>query len=58
MATTERREPARPEDEGLTHRLDRPMGVLGLVFVLVVLGQSLAREPWLVTKLTVVGWGF
>jgi voltage-gated potassium channel len=58
MATTERREPARPEDEGLAHRLDRPMGVLGLVFVLVVLGQSLAREPWLVTKLTVVGWGF
>lgn len=32
------------------------MGVLGLVFVLVVLGQSLAREPWLVTALTVVGW--
>ena len=32
------------------------MSVLGLVFVLVVLGQSLAREPWLVTTLTVVGW--
>jgi voltage-gated potassium channel len=32
------------------------MGVLGLVFVLVVLGQSLAREAWLVTTLTVVGW--
>jgi voltage-gated potassium channel len=45
-----------PEQEGLARRLDKPMGVLGLVFVLVVLGQSLAREPWLVTALTVVGW--
>ncbi len=45
-----------PEREGLAHRLDRPMGVLGLVFVLVVLGQSLARESWLVTTLSVVGW--
>lgn len=32
------------------------MGVLGLVFVLVVLGQSLAREAWLVATLSVVGW--
>ncbi|NEM06147.1 hypothetical protein [Geodermatophilus normandii] len=45
-----------PEREGLARRLDKPMGVLGLVFVLVVLGQSLAREPWLVTVLTVAGW--
>lgn len=45
-----------PETEGLARRLDKPMGVLGLVFVLVVLGQSLAREPWLVTTLTVLGW--
>ena len=45
-----------PETEGLARRLDKPMGVLGLVFVLVVLGQSLAREAWLVTTLTVVGW--
>lgn len=45
-----------PEAEGLARRLDRPMGALGLVFVLVVLGQSLAREPWLVTSLTVAGW--
>jgi voltage-gated potassium channel len=49
-------EPADREAEGLARRLDRPMSVLGLVFVLVVLGQSLAREPWLVTTLTVVGW--
>ena len=45
-----------PEVEGLAKRLDRPMGVLGLVFVLVVLGQSLAREQWLVTALSVTGW--
>ncbi len=45
-----------PEREGLARRLDRPMGVLGLVFVLVVLGQSLARKSWLVTVLSVVGW--
>ncbi|SOC50231.1 voltage-gated potassium channel [Blastococcus aggregatus] len=45
-----------PEVEGLARRLDRPMGILGLVFVLVVLGQSLARETWLVTTLGVVGW--
>lgn len=50
-------EPAHaPETEGLARRLDKPMGALGLVFVLVVLGQSLAREPWLVTTLTVAGW--
>ncbi len=45
-----------PESEGLARRLDKPMGVLGLVFVLVVLGQSLAREQWLVTTLAIVGW--
>ena len=47
---------ADPETEGLARRLDRPMGALGLVFVLVVLGQSLARQPWLVTTLSVAGW--
>ncbi len=50
------READSPEREGLARRLDKPMGVLGLVFVLVVLGQVLAREPWLVAILTVVGW--
>ncbi len=49
-------DPGSPEAEGLARRLDKPMGVLGLVFVLVVLGQSLATEPWLVTVLTAVGW--
>lgn len=46
----------RPETEGLARRLDKPMGLLGLLFVLVVLGQALAREPWLVTTLTALGW--
>jgi voltage-gated potassium channel len=50
--------PDTPEREGLARRLDKPMGVLGLVFVLLVLGQSLAREAWLVTTLTIVGWLF
>ncbi len=45
-----------PEAEGLARRLDRPMGVLGLAFLLVVIGQSLAREEWLVTGLSVAGW--
>ena len=35
-------EPPGREADGLARRLDRPMSVLGLVFVLVVLGQSLA----------------
>lgn len=45
-----------PERTGLARRLDKPMGALGLVFVLVVLGQSLARQPWLTTTLSVAGW--
>lgn len=32
------------------------MGAVGLVFLLVVLGQSLARDPALVTVLGVAGW--
>lgn len=44
------------DEEGLARRLDKPMGILGLIFVLVVLGQTLARDDRLVTALTVVGW--
>ena len=44
--------------ETLARRLDRPMGVLGLLFLLVVLGQVLAREEPLTTILAVVGWIF
>ena len=48
--------PSTPEAEGLARRLDRPMGILGLAFLLVVIGQSLAEEAWLVTALSVTGW--
>ena len=41
---------------GLAQRLDKPMGALGVLFVLVVLGQALARHPTLSTALTVSSW--
>lgn len=41
---------------GLAQRLDKPMGALGVLFVLVVLGQALARHPMLSTALTVSSW--
>lgn len=42
--------------EALARRLDRPMGVLGVVFLFVVLGQLLARSGPLVTMLNVLSW--
>jgi voltage-gated potassium channel len=42
--------------ERLARRLDRPMGVLGVLFLLVVLGQVLARDAGTVTAFTVAGW--
>ncbi len=42
--------------DGLARRLDKPMGALGVLFVLVVLGQALARHPALSTALAVSGW--
>ena len=42
--------------EEMAARLDRPMGVLGVLFVLVVLGQSVAEDPSVLTALMVVGW--
>ncbi|WP_201294948.1 MULTISPECIES: hypothetical protein [unclassified Nocardiopsis] len=42
--------------ETLARWLDKPMGALGLAFVLVVLGQALATTPVLVTALTWLGW--
>jgi voltage-gated potassium channel len=42
--------------EDIARRLDRPMGVLGLVFLLVVLGQVLARDPAVALGFTVAGW--
>jgi voltage-gated potassium channel len=44
--------------EGLARRLDRPMGVRGVLFLFVVLGQLLAEDPGLVALLNVVGWLF
>ncbi|WP_282779110.1 hypothetical protein [Nocardia sp. CC201C] len=43
--------------EGLVARLDGPMSALGVVFLFVVLGQTLARSPVLVTVLAVSAWG-
>jgi voltage-gated potassium channel len=42
--------------EALARRLDKPMGALGVVFLLVVLGQGVAEERWLVRGLAVLGW--
>ncbi|WP_353827887.1 hypothetical protein [Agromyces sp. SYSU T0242] len=44
--------------ERLAKRLDRPMGILGIVFLFVVLGQVLAQDPTLVTVFSVLGWIF
>lgn len=44
--------------ESLARSLDRPMGVLGVLFLFVVLGQQLAEDPGLVAVLNVVGWVF
>ncbi|MEJ7744411.1 MAG: hypothetical protein WKF73_18835 [Nocardioidaceae bacterium] len=48
--------PGAPTEEGLSRRWDRPMGALGVVFLLVVLGQTLAEDPRLVAGLAVAGW--
>lgn len=42
--------------EAFARRLDRPMSVLGLFFLLVVLAQVLAEDPTTVLVLSVVGW--
>jgi voltage-gated potassium channel len=43
--------------ELVADRLDRPMSVLGILFLLVVLGQTLATSGPLQTGLAAVGWG-
>ncbi|MFP5220590.1 MAG: hypothetical protein ACLGIG_12840 [Actinomycetes bacterium] len=40
----------------LAARLDLPMAVLGVLFLLVVIGQDVASAPGLQTAFTVVGW--
>ncbi|MFC9918416.1 hypothetical protein [Agromyces binzhouensis] len=44
--------------ERLAKRLDRPMGILGILFLFVVLGQVLAQDPTLTTVFSVLGWIF
>ncbi len=44
------------EAERLARRLDKPMGGLGVVFVLVVLGQTIAEGDVVVRVLAVAGW--
>ncbi|GGG46838.1 hypothetical protein GCM10011374_06520 [Kocuria dechangensis] len=58
-----KKDPARQAEqlgaaEALSRRLDRPMGLLGVLFLFVVLGQLLAQEPGLVVFLNVLGWVF
>ena len=42
--------------ESLAQRLDRPMGVLGIIFLLVVLAQLLVTDPTGQVVLSVVSW--
>ncbi|WP_447007090.1 hypothetical protein ACRAKI_11745 [Saccharothrix isguenensis] len=57
MDTVKRRERRRQQwAEDLAQRLDRPMSVLGVLFLFVVLGQTLAERQPLANVLTVTGW--
>lgn len=51
-------EPGLLRAESVAARLDKPMGVLGLIFLFVVLGQILATAPGMVLALTILGWAF
>ncbi|MFC7401339.1 hypothetical protein [Citricoccus sp. GCM10030269] len=44
--------------EALAARLDRPMGFLGILFLLVFLGQLLVTEPGWSRALSIAGWVF
>lgn len=44
--------------EALAARWDRPMGMLGVLFLFVVLGQLLVTEPRWAAVLTWLGWAF
>ncbi|WP_258058715.1 hypothetical protein [Arthrobacter sp. B1805] len=44
--------------EAMAARLDKPMGILGVIFLFVVLGQILATGAGMVLFFTVVGWVF
>ncbi len=44
--------------EILARRLDRPMGILGVIFIFVVLGQLLATDPTTALVFTITSWVF
>ncbi|WP_259460380.1 hypothetical protein [Pseudarthrobacter phenanthrenivorans] len=44
--------------EVLARRLDKPMGILGVIFLFVVLGQLIASEPSMMAVFAVAGWVF
>ncbi|RJT96642.1 hypothetical protein D6T65_15435 [Arthrobacter frigidicola] len=44
--------------EAVAARLDKPMGVLGVLFLFVILGQILAADAGMILFFTVVGWVF
>lgn len=44
--------------EILAAKLDRPMGILGVIFLFVVLGQLLVKDPGWTSTLNIVGWIF
>ncbi|MET3767771.1 voltage-gated potassium channel [Marisediminicola sp. UYEF4] len=44
--------------ESFAKSLDKPMGILGLLFLFVVLGQLVATQQALVSALTIIGWVF
>jgi voltage-gated potassium channel len=54
----ERAHPKLQRAESLARRLDKPLGILGVVFLLVVLAQLLATDPALLTVLAVTSWVF
>ncbi|GAA4106141.1 ion transporter [Enteractinococcus coprophilus] len=44
--------------ESLARRLDRPMGLLGIIFLLVVLAQLLVTDPTGQVVLSIINWVF
>jgi voltage-gated potassium channel len=44
--------------EILARRLDKPMGILGVIFLFVILGQLVAKDPAMLNAFTVAGWLF
>lgn len=44
--------------EVLARRMDKPMGILGIIFLFVVLGQLVSAEPAMIRAFTVAGWLF